>query len=168
MSKTNFKDIAGQKFGRLIAMEYVGKNKSKHSLWLCKCDCGGEKIVELSSLTLGRTKSCGCLDRENLLSGRNRREHGMHNTRPYRIWKAMKNRCNNPNTDDYKYWGARGITVCDEWQNSFKSFYDHVSVLPHFNEDGYSLDRIDVNGNYEPGNVRWATAKEQNENKRKK
>lgn len=161
------KDITGKKFGRLTAIEYVGKNNTNHSLWLCQCECGEKKIIVLGSLTGGRTRSCGCLDYEKHLTNPNRKTHGMCSTRAYRIWKGMKNRCCNPNTDDYKYWGARGITVYPAWENDFMEFYNYVSVLPHFNEPGYSLDRINVNGNYEPGNVRWATAKQQNENKRK-
>ena len=82
------------------------------------------------------------------------------------IWQAMKQRCNNPKSKDYKNYGGRGITVCEEWSNSFESFYSYVSVLPHYGEEGFSLDRINNDGNYEPGNVRWATRKEQNCNRR--
>lgn len=94
--------------------------------------------------------------------------HGMRHTKIYHVWQSMKDRCNNSKNKRYVDWGARGIRVCDEWQDSFQKFYDHVSQLPHFAEEGYSLDRINNDGNYEPGNVRWATAKEQNQNQRKK
>lgn len=161
------KDITGKKFGRLTAIEYVGKNSCRHSLWLCECECGNKHVTSLDCLTQGNTRSCGCLNDEARRKGGNRRTHGMCDTPIYRTWKSIKRRCYNPNTQDYKHWGARGITVHPTWKDDFKEFYNHVSALPHFGEKGYSLDRIDVNGNYEPGNVRWATAKQQANNKRK-
>ena len=92
--------------------------------------------------------------------------HGFKGTNIYNTWCNMKQRCNNKNYFQYEYYGGRGITVCDEWQNSFEAFYEHVSQLPHYGEEGYSLDRINNDGNYEPGNVRWATRKEQMNNRR--
>ena len=91
--------------------------------------------------------------------------HGMSRSSIYRRWNGMKQRCNNPKATAYKNYGGRGITICDEWQNSFQAFYDYVSKLPHYGEPGYSLDRIDNDGNYEPGNVRWTTMLVQQNNK---
>lgn len=94
------------------------------------------------------------------------RTHGMSKTSVYRTWSHIKDRCYRENDKSYKDYGARGIAVCDEWKNSFQQFYEHVSALPHFGEIGYTLDRINNDGNYEPGNVRWATKKTQNNNRR--
>lgn len=165
MSQKYNKDITGQKFGRLTAVSHSGKNKHNHSLWLCKCDCGNTKIVELSSLTKNRTRSCGCLDKEAHILRPNRKTHGMCGTRIHRIWKVMKNRCLNPNTPDYKRWyGGRGVTVCEEWKNSFQAFYEWAMANGY--NDTLSIDRIDENGNYEPSNCRWADATTQARNTR--
>ena len=151
------------RFGRLIALEYVGTNNHHNALWLCRCDCGNKKVIIGENLRKGSTKSCGCLNREKHITSPNRRTHGMCGTRIHRIWKAMRNRCNNPNTPDYKYWGARGIKVCDEW-NDFQKFYDWAMTNGY--SDTLTIDRINVNGNYEPTNCRWITNAEQQRNKR--
>ena len=103
----------------------------------------------------------------NAISGNNRRTHGMEGTKIYYIWQAMKKRCGNPNCENYRNYGGRGIAVCDEWKNNFQAFYDYVSQLPHFGEEGYSLDRINNDGNYEPDNVKWSTRLEQRHNQRR-
>ena len=95
-------------------------------------------------------------------------KHGGKGTRLYRIWLNMKNRCYNPRTPRFHDYGGRGITVCDEWKDNFQAFYDYVSQLSHYGEEGYTLDRINNEGNYEPGNVRWATKKEQASNRRRR
>ena len=155
MSK--LKDLTGQRFGRLSVIERAENSNAGKSRWKCLCDCGNETIVQSAHLISGHTQSCGCLNGQN---------HGMYGSRYYILWIAIKNRCLNPNFKYYKNYGGRGITICDEWRNDFKSFYDYVSQLEHFGEEGLTLDRINNNGNYEPDNLRWADKKTQSENKR--
>jgi hypothetical protein len=152
-------DLTNMKFGRLTVIEYVGNRK-----WLCKCECGNEKVVEGSSLRAGITHSCGCFNSDRIAE-RNLK-HGFCNKSIYTTYKGMKQRCYNMNCQAFKNYGGRGIKVCDEWLNDFKAFYDYVSKLPHFNEPGFTLDRINNDGDYEPGNVRWASRIEQNTNRR--
>lgn len=160
------KDLTGLKFGRLTVIKLEGQNKYKRLMWLCKCDCGNTHIVSSNLLLMGVTRSCGCLNDENRKSGNNRRTHGMWGTRLYRIWKCMKNRCLNKNTNDYKKWyGSKGVTVCEEWLN-FEPFCKWA--LAHGYKDDLSIDRINPYGNYEPSNCRWADAKTQANNKRKR
>ena len=159
-----FNDITGQKFGRLTVISYQGKNKSKHSTWLCKCECGNTKVIDVGSLLQGRTRSCGCLDKEAHLLRPNRKTHGAVKTRLYRIWEGIKKRCHNQNNSDYPNYGARGIIVCEEWRKSFTAFRDWA--LANGYEDTLSIDRIDPNGNHEPSNCRWATAIQQVRNRR--
>lgn len=154
-------DLTGQKFNKLTVIERV-ENRGEKVAWLCRCDCGNLTIATSSDLKRNNTKSCGCLN----LKPSNLR-HGRCGEFIYQTYCNMRTRCNNKNNKSYKNYGGRGIKVCDEWNGNFKEFYDHVSQLPHFAEPGYTLDRINNNGNYEPGNVRWATAKEQVHNRRK-
>ena len=167
MSK--FIDLSGQKFGRLTVISRA-KSNTRDARWLCKCICGNEKIILGYNLKNGITKSCGCLQRElsskRLKMNNHQRKHGLYGTRIYRTWAHMKERCYNPTANNYCNYGGRGIKVCQCWKNSFQAFYDDVSKLPHFGEKGYSLDRINNDGNYEINNVRWATAKEQANNQR--
>lgn len=160
-----YKDIAGQKFGRLTAVKRVGKDKHGHALWECECECGNKTLVPLNALHSGNTRSCGCLFIEVSKKG-NHVTHGLSHTKTFRTWAGMKRRCNHPHCKDFPNYGGRGIRVCAEWVNDFQAFYDYVSILPHFNESGYTIDRINVDGNYEPGNIRWASIKEQANNKR--
>lgn len=168
----NIKNLAGQRFGRLLVLEQTPNRKNGCVVWKCKCDCGNEVFASSGYLVSGRKRSCGCLASEiaaqTARTGNNRRTHGMKRTKLYSIWNTMKYRCFNKNASNFKDYGGRGITVCDEWIHDFQAFYDYVSQLPNFGEVGYSLDRINNDGNYEPGNVKWSTRTEQNNNKRKK
>lgn len=158
-------DLTGQRFGRLTVVG-VHDIRNQQVRWLCRCDCGGEAIANSAHLRSGHTRSCGCIRRE--MTACLNQSHGMSRKPEYRVWTEMRRRCSIPTHKDYKYYGARGIGVCPEWQQSFVAFYDHVSKLPHFGEAGRSLDRINNNSNYEPGNVRWATATEQAHNRRRR
>lgn len=157
-------DLTGKRFGKLIVIERAG-SKCGHAAWLCQCDCGNQ-IIAVGNNLQKRTNSCGCYQKE--MAKKTKTTHGKSHSKLHYIWISMKMRCFNPKDKGFKNYGGRGITVCDEWKESFESFYNYASKLPHFGEEGYSIDRINNDGNYEPGNVRWATRKEQNLNRRKK
>ncbi len=164
MSRGVIKDITNQRFERLVVLSQTNRKINRNVVWNCQCDCGNTVEVKAGDLQSGRVKSCGCLKRDTARALKT--IHGMRHTKISNVWIAMKQRCFNPNCKIYKHYGGRGITVCDEWKDDFQAFYDYVSKLPHYGEPGYTLDRINNDGNYEPGNVRWATRKTQNNNRR--
>lgn len=157
-----FKDITGQRFGKLKVIEKVDKDKYGHTRWLCECDCGNKKIISGKSLRNGHTQSCGCYHKKQI--SKLNLKHGKSNLRIHKIWSNIKQRCFNENNLRYQYYGARGITICNEWKDDFMSFYNWAMMNGY--KDNLSIDRIDVNGNYEPSNCRWATQSEQNANTR--
>lgn len=157
-------DLTGNTYGRLTVLGLDHKEKVKNGsvvYWRCRCSCENQTIVTVRAADLksGNTKSCGCLNQEK------RTTHGMYRDPIYNIWGHIKDRCNNSNCDRYKDYGGRGIKVCERW-SKFENFYEDVSQLEHFGEKGYTLDRKDNNGNYEPSNVHWVKAKDQQRNKR--
>lgn len=165
-------DLTNKRFGRLTAIKFAYSKKDSNGVpvryWVCKCDCGNTLITRVASLRSGSTKSCGCLHTDKLIE-RNYK-HGLSDSTLYNSWSNMKERCLNPNHPKYMYYGGRGITVCEDWldfeifkkwalSNGFKDEKKRV-------RNRLSLDRINVNGNYEPSNCRWATDSQQANNKR--
>ena len=165
-----FKDLTGIHFGRLTVLSLSHKEKMSgryRYFWLCRCDCGNTHIARTDSLTSGNVKSCGCLHKEQAVANVSKHHsHKLSGKFVYHEWQAIKARCYNPNNHSYPRYGARGIRMFSGWLNNAKAFNDYVSALPHYMEDGYTLDRINNSLGYLPGNLRWATAREQSLNRR--
>jgi hypothetical protein len=153
---TNFMNISGDVYGDLVVVSYSGKRGAKH-YWNCRCVCGTDKAVSIQALRSGATRSCGCLHRRTLTT------HGYSYKAEYRSWQQLLNRCLNARNKGYPRYGGRGITVCERWQHSFENFIADMGPKP---SPAHSIDRIDVDGNYEPENCRWATMQQQSENRR--
>ena len=163
------RDHAGIRYGRLVVLHRAGSDRWKQSLWRCACDCGAETTVRGRDLRDGATRSCGCFHREVSAVGASElgkanKTHGMTDSPEWRSWQAAVTRTHNPNCDSWRHYGGRGITMSPDWLGSggFERFYAELGPRP----DGHSLDRIDNDKGYEPGNCRWATAKQQINNRR--
>lgn len=157
-------NLVGKRFERLKVIEKVKgkilKSGFEQQTYKCICDCGNETIVSYSALMTGNTKSCGCLFKEDLID-RNT-THGMSSTKLYDVWKGMFQRCYNKYNKSYRYYGGKGIRICDEWKNDFQVFYEWAQLSGY--KEGLEIDRIDGKGNYEPGNCKWSTRTEQMNN----
>lgn len=154
-------DLTGHKYGKLTVLKIDTDIPGKKKKWLCKCDCGNEIVTTASNLRGGHTKSCVVCGIE--ASRQAKIKHGQSHTKLFYVWNSMKNRCENPNAKSYKDYGAKGISVCEEWHDSSK-FFEWAFANGY--EDGLEIDRIDVYGNYEPSNCRWITKRENANNKR--
>lgn len=164
----NYIDETGNKYGRLTVLSKASKDKWSSILWLCSCTCGNAKVILGKYLRNGEVKSCGCAKADLIKAARTKHgqagtHKGKERTIEYSTWASMIRRCYNKKEDNYKYYGGRGIKVCKSWRESFEAFFNHVGIKP---SSKHSIDRINNDGNYEPGNVRWATPKEQRTNKR--
>lgn len=156
------KDLTGKRFGRWVVLKRGGYDSWKNLKWLCRCDCGTEREVLGLSLRNGTSLSCGCIQKETAHS---LGTHYMTKTRLYKIWENIHSRCLNPKNDSFYKYGARGVSLCEEWKNSFESFRDWA--LSNGYRDDLTIDRIDNDGNYEPSNCRWVDCKTQSRNTRR-
>lgn len=161
----SFLDLTGKTFGRWTVLHYTGRER-RRSWWACKCECGNCSVVDSAKLTSGWSRSCGCLQKDVVANrctthGQSRRKF---RSPEYKVWSGMLSRCDNQNATGFKDYGGRGIRVCERWMNSFENFYADMGPRPTAQHE---IDRIDVNGNYEPSNCKWVTKKQNARNTRK-
>ena len=162
-------DMTGQRFGRLVVLERAENGHRGKVYWQCRCDCGKETSVRGDHLRYGFVRSCGCYNSEVTTSSHT--THGSYHSRLYKVYRTMLARCNNPKNTNYRNYGGRGISVCEEWRSDFSAFRDWAIAngYDEMAEFGVcTIDRIDVNGNYEPNNCRWVSMAEQSKNKRQR
>lgn len=162
------KDLSSRKFGRLTVLKKASYRHRTNPVWICRCECGNQTAVIQENLLNGHTKSCGCLSKDT--ASRNNSTHRESHSRLYGVWRSMKARCQNPKIGQYKNYGGRGISVCEEWQQ-YEQFRDWAlshGYDPNAPFGKCTIDRIDNDGDYEPSNCRWVDFKTQAQNKRRK
>lgn len=150
-------EFIGMKFGKLEVIKYLYTNEKRKTIYLCKCECGNLKEIKRNSLVSGHTKSCGCIKKTGNL------KHGQRNTKLYGTWLNIKDRCNNKNNSHFKYYGKKGIKMCDEWTNDFATFMKWA--LENGYVEGLSIERIDNNKGYNPNNCKWIAKEKQARNR---
>ena len=158
----NSKDLTGKRFGRLVVIAATEERQHRKVVWKCKCDCGNESYANSGALLSGRTRSCGCLMHES--RGKSRITHHKSKSRLYVLYNGIKARCLNPNNKAFKWYGGKGIKICDEWLNDFQAFYEWAMANGY--AKGLTIDRIDSEKDYCPENCRWITIQEQQHNKK--